>query len=64
MTDGETDFLFTVLIGFETALIAAAKTIDMQAIPFIKKGIPIIANDFVPMERANDYSPPPVIQEK
>ena len=60
MTDGRSNFLFTALIGFETALIPLAKTTDYQAIPFLKEGIPIVVNDFVPMNSVNDFTVPPV----
>lgn len=49
-TDGATDALFRKLITTETLLLPVAATFDTRAIPHVKKGVMIIANDFVPME--------------
>ncbi len=49
-TDGATDALFSKLITTETLLLPVAATFDARAVPHIKKGVMIIANDFVPME--------------
>lgn len=49
-TDGATNSLFRKLITTETLLLPVAATFDARAIPHVKKGVMIIANDFVPME--------------
>lgn len=49
-SDGKTDALFRKLITTETLLLPVAATFDARAIPHVKKGVMIIANDFVPME--------------
>lgn len=47
---GATNALFNKLIITETLLLPTAATFDARAVPFIKDGIMVIANDFVPME--------------
>ena len=49
-TDGASDALFEKLITTETLLLPVAATFDARAIPFVKQGVMIIADDFVPME--------------
>ena len=49
-SDGATDALFNQLIITETLLLPTAATFDARAIAYVKQGIMIIANDFVPME--------------
>lgn len=49
-SDGATNALFTKLIATETLLLPIAATFDARALPHVKNGVMIIANDFVLME--------------
>lgn len=55
MTDGASLALSNRLIFTEKMALLPAMWLELKARPFQKKGIPIIANDFVPME----HLPPP-----
>jgi hypothetical protein len=59
LTGGKSDQLFIGLIGMEKELLPLARTIDTRAVPFNEQGVPIIVNDFVPMENVNAFYVPP-----
>lgn len=73
-SDGKTNALFTKLITTETLLLPVAATFDARAVPYVKDGVMIIANDFVPMEdnlgfdhpmaRADELSPELITEAK
>lgn len=63
-SDSATDKLFNKLILTETLLLPTAATFDARAVPFVKDGIMIIANDFVPMKDNLGFDYPMVAADK
>jgi hypothetical protein len=58
LTGGRSDGLFRRLILSERALLPVARLVDAQAAPFIDRGIPVVASDFVSMERVAPFGTP------
>lgn len=58
MTNGQSDRLFDLLMSTEKAIKPVARVIDWRATPFIERGIPVVENDFVPMDTARDTHDP------
>jgi hypothetical protein len=57
-TDGATDALFASLIASEQMIRPVARLVDVWAMGLVADGIPVVVNDFVPMEHNQPIDTP------
>lgn len=57
LTDGASDRIFNLLIGYEYLTLVPAKFFDLKAKPYQKKGMELFCHEFVSMDRAPSFDP-------